>query len=204
MALNAATAGNSPKLPAQQSKKMAKDKKFFEFNFYKIKENRYQRMIAISVYVLLIIGSVAIGLYIYGFDKHIVWGVNKQTLDNLAMFVLTVFFILITPMTGIFKIYMYSRLVYKSEDLGLKTAIINPFGKKTFLENYEIYEGYSDYVQSFSFLWLKGKNYVKEELIDNKGCHFTLKDMNTGVLYLLTIDPDKKECIITEPNFKNE
>lgn len=109
---------------------MKKYKKFFEFNFYKIKENRYQRMIAISVYVLIIIGSVTIGLYIYGFDKHIVWGVNKQTLDNLAMFVLTVFFILITPMTGIFKIYMYSRLVYKSEDLRLKTAITNPFGKK--------------------------------------------------------------------------
>lgn len=182
---------------------MTKNKGFFEFNFYKIKENRYQIMIAISVYILLVIGSVAIGLYIYGFDKHIVWGVNKQTLDNLAMFVLTVFFILITPMTGIFKIYMYSRLVYKSEDLGLKTAIINPFGKKTFLENYEIYEGYSDYVQSFSFLWLKGKNYVKEELIDNKGCHFTLKDMNTGIFYLLTIDPDKVE-FITEQDLKNE
>lgn len=182
---------------------MTKNKGFFEFNFYKIKENRYQIMIAISVYILLVIGSVAIGLYIYGFDKHIVWGVNKQTLDNLAMFVLTVFFILITPMTGIFKIYMYSRLVYKSEDLGLKTAIINPFGKKTFLENYEIYEGYSDYVQSFSFLWLKGKNYVKEELIDNKGCHFTLKDMNTGIFYLLTIDSDKVE-FITEQDLKNE
>lgn len=115
---------------------MKKDKKFFEFNFYKIKENRDQRMIAISVYILLIIGSVAIGLYIYGFDKNIAWGVNKQTLDNLAMFVLTVFFILITPMTGIFKIYMYSRLVYKSEDLGLKIAVINPFGQKTLLENY--------------------------------------------------------------------
>ena len=182
---------------------MKKNKKFFEFNFYKIKENRYQRMIAISVYVLLIIGSVAFGLYIYGFDKHIVWGVNKQTLDNLTVFALSIFFIIISPMTGIFKIYMYSRLVYKSEDLGVKIAIINPFGKKTLLENYEIYEGYFDYVQSFRFLWLKGKNYINDELIDNKGCHFTVKDMNTGILYLLTIDPDKKECI-TEPDFKHE
>lgn len=182
---------------------MTKNKNFFEFNFYKIKEYRYQIMIAICIYILLIIGSVALGLYIYGFDKHIVWGVNKQTLDNLTMFALAVFFMLITPMTGIFKIYMYSRLVYKSEDLGLKIAVINPFGKKTFLENYEIYEGYSDYVQSFSFLWLKGKNYINDELIENKGCHYTVKNMNTGILYLLTIDPDKKECI-TEPDFKNE
>lgn len=195
MTLNATTAGNSPKLPEQQSKKMTKNKGLFEFNFYKIKENRYQKMIAISVYVLLIIGSVAFGLYIYGFDKNIVWGVNKQTLDNLAMFVLTVFFILITPMTGIFKKYMYSRLVYKSEDLGLKIAIINPFGQKTLLENYEIFEGYSGYVLSFSFLWLKGENYVKEKLIDNKGCHFTVKDMNAGILYLLTIDSDKVDFI---------
>ncbi|WP_313738108.1 hypothetical protein [Acinetobacter sp.] len=182
---------------------MTKNKNFFEFNFYKIKENRYQIMIAICIYILLIIGSVAFGLYIYGFDKHIVWGVNKQTLDNLTVFALSIFFILISPMTGIFKIYMYSRLVYKSEDLGLKTAIINPFGKKTLLENYEIYEGYSDYVQSFRFLWLKGKNYINDELIENEGCHFTLKDMNTGIFYLLTIDPDKVE-FITEQDLKNE
>jgi len=58
-------------------------------------------------------------------------------------------------------------------------------------------------VAHLKFLAIKGKNYINDELIDNKGCHFTVKDMNTGILYLVTIDPNKKEYI-TEPDFINE
>ena len=36
------------------------------------------------------------------------------------------------------------------------------------------------------------ENYIKEELIENKGWHFTVRDMNTGLFYLLTIDPSRK------------
>jgi len=41
-------------------------------------------------------------------------------------------------------------------------------------------------VAHLKFLAIKGKNYINDELIDNKGCHFTVKDMNTGILYLVT------------------
>ena len=64
---------------------MAKSEDIVEYNFYKIKENRYQVIIAICIYFLLSIVSVLLGLYIYGFDKNIIWDLNKQTIDNLAM-----------------------------------------------------------------------------------------------------------------------
>lgn len=171
---------------------MAKSEDIFEYNFYKIKENRYQVIIAICIYFLLSIGSVLLGLYIYGFDKNIIWGLNKQTIDNLAMLVLVVFFIFISPMVGMFKIFMYSRLIYKCEVFGSKIVVENLFGQQSEIEHYEIYEGYSDYVQSYKWLWLKGENYIKEELIENKGWHFTVRDMNTGLFYLMTIDPSRK------------
>ena len=171
---------------------MAKSEDIFEYNFYKIKENRYQVIIAICIYFLLSIVSVLLGLYIYGFDKNIIWGLNKQTIDNLAMLGIVVFFIFITPMVGIFKIFMYSRLVYTLEVFDSKIVVENVFGQQTKIENYEIYEGFSDYVQSYRCLWMKGENYIKEELIENKGWHFTVRDMNTGLFYLLTIDPSRK------------
>ena len=171
---------------------MAKSEDIFEYNFYKIKENRYQVIIAICIYFLLSIGSVLLGLYIYGFDKNIIWGLNKQTIDNLAMLGIVVFFIFITPMVGIFKIFMYSRLVYTLEVFDSKIVVENVFGQQTKIENYEIYEGFSDYVQSYRCLWMKGENYIKEELIENKGWHFTVRDMNTGLFYLMTIDPSRK------------
>ena len=171
---------------------MRKSEDLFEFNFYKIKENRYQVIIAICIYFLLSIVSVLLGLYIYGFDKNIIWGLNKQTIDNLAMLGIVVFFIFITPMVGIFKIFMYSRLVYTLEVFDSKIVVENVFGQQTKIENYEIYEGFSDYVQSYRCLWMKGENYIKEELIENKGWHFTVRDMNTGLFYLLTIDPSRK------------
>ena len=171
---------------------MRKSEDLFEFNFYKIKENRYQVIIAICIYSLLSIGSVLLGLYIYGFDKNIIWGLNKQTIDNLAMLGIVVFFIFITPMVGIFKIFMYSRLVYTLEVFDSKIVVENVFGQQTKIENYEIYEGFSDYVQSYRCLWMKGENYIKEELIENKGWHFTVRDMNTGLFYLMTIDPSRK------------
>ena len=164
----------------------------YRVNFYKIKENRYQVIIAICIYFLLSIVSVLLGLYIYGFDKNIIWGLNKQTIDNLAMLGIVVFFIFITPMVGIFKIFMYSRLVYTLEVFDSKIVVENVFGQQTKIENYEIYEGFSDYVQSYRCLWMKGENYIKEELIENKGWHFTVRDMNTGLFYLLTIDPSRK------------
>ena len=171
---------------------MRKSEDLFEFNFYKIKENRYQVIIAICIYFLLSIVSVLLGLYIYGFDKNIIWGLNKQTIDNLAMLGIVLFFIFITPMVGIFKIFMYSRLVYTLEVFDSKIVVENVFGQQTKIENYEIYEGFSDYVQSYRCLWMKGENYIKEELIENKGWHFTVRDMNTGLFYLLTIDPSRK------------
>ena len=171
---------------------MRKSEDLFEFNFYKIKENRYQVIIAICIYFLLSIVSVLLGLYIYGFDKNIIWGLNKQTIDNLAMLGIVVFFIFITPMVGIFKIFMYSRLVYTLEVFDSKIVVENVFGQQTKIENYEIYEGFSDYVQSYRCLWMKGENYIKEELIENKGWHFTVRDMNTGLFYLMTIDPSRK------------
>ena len=171
---------------------MAKSEDIFEYNFYKIKENRYQVIIAICIYFLLSIVSVLLGLYIYGFDKNIIWGLNKQTIDNLAMLGIVVFFIFITPMVGIFKIFMYSRLVYTLEVFDSKIVVENVFGQQTKIENYEIYEGFSDYVQSYRCLWMKGENYIKEELIENKGWHFTVRDMNTGLFYLMTIDPSRK------------
>ena len=117
---------------------MRKSEDLFEFNFYKIKENRYQVIIAICIYFLLSIVSVLLGLYIYGFDKNIIWGLNKQTIDNLAMLGIVVFFIFITPMVGIFKIFMYSRLVYTLEVFDSKIVVENVFGQQTKIENYEI------------------------------------------------------------------
>ena len=87
---------------------------------------------------------------------------------------------------------MYSRLVYTLEVFDSKIVVENVFGQQTKIENYEIYEGFSDYVQSYRCLWMKGENYIKEELIENKGWHFTVRDMNTGLFYLLTIDPSRK------------
>lgn len=169
---------------------MTKSEDLFDINFYRIKENCYQVIITICIYFLLIIGSVLLGLYIYGFDQNIIWGLNKQTIDNLAMLVLVVFFIFITPKAGIFKIFMYSRLVYKLGVFGSKIVVENLFGQQTEIKNYE---GFSDYVQSYRCLWMKGGNYIKEELIENKGWHFTVRDMNTGLFYLFIIDPSKKK-----------
>ena len=95
-------------------------------------------------------------------------------------------------MVGMFKIFMYSRLIYKCEVFGSKIVVENLFGQQSEIEHYEIYEGFSDYVQSYKWLWLKGENYIKEELIENKGWHFTVRDMNTGLFYLMTIDPSRK------------
>ena len=58
---------------------------------------------------------------------------------------------------------MYSRLVYTLEVFDSKIVVENVFGQQTKIENYEIYEGFSDYVQSYRCLWMKGENYIKEE-----------------------------------------
>ena len=67
------------------------------------------------------------------------------------------------------------------------------------VKKYQVVKGFFDYLDGYDFLWLKGRKYIKEPLIKNEGIHFTIRDLDSGKLFLFTADKD----LLNDPDWLN-
>ncbi len=178
---------------------MGKNDIIFSYNFYRNNKNYFQLKTNLIVYSILIVGSVLFGCFIFDFKFDFKFGLDRKTLDYWAVFFVALFFMIFNPIVGFFKLRMNSRLIRRIDVCSGALKITTPFGRVVIVKKYQVVKGFFDYLDGYDFLWLKGRKYIKEPLIKNEGIHFTIRDLDSGKLFLFTADKD----LLNDPDWLN-
>lgn len=157
-------------------------------NYYNDRYNRGSFNTNFILYSFLFIVSLLIGCYIFNIKIDFIFGFNKDTLNYIISLFLYFISIIYIPIHYIFKLNLYSRVIFKikysKDNIEIKTLLSS---KK--IENFKIYWGNNLYAKNMSFLWIKGTTYLEDEepIFVNDGENYTLHDIDKNKYYLITL-----------------
>lgn len=170
---------------------MQKNSILLKENFYSTRKGRIGLNTTLSMYFILIVSCIILSTMVSPRKINSAISFNRDAAEFFAINLSIFFFAFMAPSVGIFKIFMYTRLIknvyMKNDAIELKMV----FGRRRSIINYEVLLGAEDYAKSYRFFLWKGENYINEPLFINKGVNYTIKDLDTGTYYLLTVVDDE-------------